>query len=101
MIIQALTACTPLYPIYRDSLAPYWNEWILLIWLSGLLLGELISPQDRSGLGAIKLVIIFLNLVIIDTRLLGPISFKLSDKQKIGQIWSVVWSPKYKKKHLS
>lgn len=63
MVIQVLTACMPLYPIYRDSLAPYWNEWILFIWLSGLLLGELISPQDRSGLGAIKLVIIVLNLV--------------------------------------
>ena len=71
MIIQVTVACTPLYPLYRDSLALYWNEWILLIWVSGLLLGELISPQDRSGLGAIKLVIILLHLV----RLIGHSSF--------------------------
>ena len=63
MIIQVTVACTPIYPIYRDSLTPYWNEMILVIWVSGLLLGELISPQDRSGLGAIKLVIICLHLV--------------------------------------
>ena len=63
MVVQVLTACIPIYPIYRESLAPYWIEWLLLIWLSGLLLGELISPQDKSGLGRIKILIILLNLV--------------------------------------
>ena len=48
---------------FRESLAPFWIEWLLLIWLSGLLLGELISPQDKSGLGKIKIVVIVLNLV--------------------------------------
>ena len=63
MVVQVLTACIPIYPIYRESLAPYWIEWLLLIWLSGLLLGELISPQDKSGLGRIKIIIILLLLV--------------------------------------
>ena len=49
--------------VFRESLAPYWIEWLLLIWISGLLLGELISPQDKSGLGMIKIVVIVLNLV--------------------------------------
>ena len=33
MIIQCIVACTPLYPIYRESLFPYWNEWMLMIWV--------------------------------------------------------------------
>ena len=68
MVVQVLTACIPIYPIYRESLAPYWIEWLLLIWLSGLLLGELISPQDKSGLGRIKIIIILLLLVSKTTK---------------------------------
>jgi hypothetical protein len=33
--------------------------------VSGLLLGELTSPGDRTGLGSIKIVIIFLNVIAI------------------------------------
>ena len=33
MIIQCIVACTPLYPIYRETLFPYWNEWMLMIWV--------------------------------------------------------------------
>jgi hypothetical protein len=64
MTFHILTSCMPIYPIYgRTSLFPFWNEWVLVIWLSGLLLGELTSPGDRTGLGAIKIVIIVLNLI--------------------------------------
>ncbi len=49
----------------RSSLSPTWNEWVCILWLSGLLLGEITNPQDRTGLGAIKIVIIFLNLIAI------------------------------------
>lgn len=55
MVFQCITSCTPIQPIVpRDSMMPYWNEWILLIWLSGLFLSELTNPQDRTGLGAIQ-----------------------------------------------
>ena len=66
---QILTSCIPLYPIYRTSLSPHWNEWVVLIWLSGLLLGELTAPQDRTGLGMIKIVIIVLNVIAIGIHL--------------------------------
>ncbi len=45
MAIQIVTSCIPIFPIYRTSLWPHWNEWICLVWLSGLVLGQLISPQ--------------------------------------------------------
>jgi len=64
MTFQILTSCMPIYPIFgRTSLFPFWNEWVVIFWLSGLLLGELTSPGDRTGLGAIKIVIIFLNII--------------------------------------
>lgn len=56
----------PIYTLYnRDSISPHWNEWIICIWVSGLLLGELTSPGDRTGLGSIKIFIIFLNVIAI------------------------------------
>lgn len=55
----------PIFPIYRESLFPHWNEWVVFIWLSGLLLSQLTSPQDLSGLGMIKYVIILLNIIAV------------------------------------
>ena len=65
MAFQIMTSCVPLYPIYRASLSPFWVEWIVLVWLSGLLLEQLTEPQDRHGLGAIKVVIIVLNWIAV------------------------------------
>ena len=45
---------------FRASLFPYWTEWVFLTWISGLLLNQLTEPQDRHGLGIVKVVIIFL-----------------------------------------
>ena len=56
MIIQICVACWPIYPIYRQTMMPYWIEWLLVVWLSGLLLEQLSEQQDRSGLAAIKVV---------------------------------------------
>ena len=56
MIIQILVACWPFYPIYRDSIVPNWIEWLLVVWLSGLLLEQLSEQQDRSGLAIIKVI---------------------------------------------
>ena len=56
MIIQILVACWPIYPIYRQSMMPYWIEWVLVVWLSGLLLEQLSEQQDRSGLAMIKVI---------------------------------------------
>ena len=54
MIIHIVVACVPIHPIYRDSMLPYWEEWLLVVWLSGLLLEQLSVQQDRSGMAKIK-----------------------------------------------
>ncbi|KAK7485350.1 hypothetical protein BaRGS_00023449, partial [Batillaria attramentaria] len=55
MILYFLTVVMPIYPIYESGdLIPHWNEWLLLAWLSGLLVSELTNPGDRAGLGWIK-----------------------------------------------
>lgn len=61
MILYCTAVVMPLYPIYESgSLIPHWNEWLLLAWISGLLVSELTNPGDRAGLGWIQ----SLNLVI-------------------------------------
>jgi len=65
-----MTACFPLYPIIpRDSLWPHWNEWVCIIWVAGLILVQLTSPQDRAGFGMIKLVIIGVNVLAISMHI--------------------------------
>jgi len=59
MFLLMLVAITPFYPVVRPTLIPYWYEWALLVWLSGLLLFELTNPSDKSGLGWIKVKLKF------------------------------------------
>ncbi|KAJ4447024.1 hypothetical protein ANN_09012 [Periplaneta americana] len=58
MVFLLLTGVTPVYPTVRPKLLPYWYEWVLLVWLSGLLLFELTNPSDKTGLGWIKLCVL-------------------------------------------
>jgi hypothetical protein len=58
MFLLMLVGITPIYPVVRATILPYWYEWILLVWLSGLLLFELTNPSDKSGLGWIKVTFI-------------------------------------------
>ncbi|GFO37187.1 serine/threonine-protein phosphatase 6 regulatory ankyrin repeat subunit a-like [Plakobranchus ocellatus] len=57
MGLFCLTIVSPLVPIHEStSLVPHWYEWILLAWLSGLLVSDLTSPGERQGLGWIRTV---------------------------------------------
>ncbi|XP_045473074.1 serine/threonine-protein phosphatase 6 regulatory ankyrin repeat subunit A-like isoform X2 [Harmonia axyridis] len=71
LIFLLLVAIIPPYPIVRNNLLPYWYEWILLIWLSGLLLFELTNPSDKSGLGWIKLSVLLLSIFAVSVHLFG------------------------------
>ncbi|XP_037903075.1 serine/threonine-protein phosphatase 6 regulatory ankyrin repeat subunit A isoform X2 [Hermetia illucens] len=62
MLHLSVVGITPIYPVLRPSLIPYWYEWGLLIWLSGLLLFELTNPSDKSGLGSIKLLVLLFGM---------------------------------------
>ncbi|CAH0555125.1 unnamed protein product [Brassicogethes aeneus] len=71
MLFLLIVGITPPYPVVRYSLLPYWYEWILLVWLSGLLLFELTNPSDKSGLGWIKLSVLLFSIFGVGVHLLG------------------------------
>ncbi|XP_050400941.2 ankyrin-1 [Patella vulgata] len=59
MVLFCMTIVVPIVPIYQSgSLIPHWYEWLLLAWMSGLLVSELTNPGDRAGLGTIRVVVI-------------------------------------------
>ncbi|XP_045473083.1 serine/threonine-protein phosphatase 6 regulatory ankyrin repeat subunit A [Harmonia axyridis] len=71
MFLLLIVAILPPYPVVRNNLIPYWYEWLLLVWLSGLLLFELTNPSDKSGLGWIKLSVLLLSIFGVATHLIG------------------------------
>lgn len=71
MLHLMIVGITPLYPVLRPSLAPYWYEWGLLIMLSGLLLFELTNPSDKSGLGSIKLLVLLFGMAGVGVHVSG------------------------------
>ncbi len=71
MMLLMMVGIMPLYPVVRPSLVPYWYEWSLLVWLSGLLLVELINPSDKSGLGSIKILVLLFGIVGTGCHLAG------------------------------
>lgn len=66
-----IVGITPIYPIQRPKLMPYWYEWILLVWLSGLLLFELTNPSDKSGLGWVKVSVLLFGISGVAVHLFG------------------------------
>ncbi|XP_024086080.1 serine/threonine-protein phosphatase 6 regulatory ankyrin repeat subunit B isoform X2 [Cimex lectularius] len=71
MILLMLTGIIPIYPVLRPNILPYWYEWALLVWLSGLLLSELTNPSDKSGLGWIKLAVLLFGIFGVALHVLG------------------------------
>ncbi|XP_052256426.1 ankyrin-3-like [Dreissena polymorpha] len=72
MILFCVTTVYPLVPIWMSaSLIPHWYEWLLLAWLSGLLVSELTNPGDRAGLGYLKVVILAICAIAIVCHILG------------------------------
>lgn len=71
MLFLLIVGITPPYPVVRPHLIPYWYEWILLVWLSGLLLFELTNPSDKSGLGWIKISVLLFGIFGVGTHVLG------------------------------
>lgn len=73
MLHLMIVGITPLYPVMRHSLLPYWYEWGLLVMLSGLLLFELTNPSDKSGLGSIKLMVLLFGMAGVGVHVAGII----------------------------
>ena len=80
MILFSLTIVYPLVPIWQSgSLIPHWYEWLLLAWLSGLLVSELTNPTDRSGLRWINVIIIGLSAIGVSCHVIA-FAFKEDDR---------------------
>ncbi|KAK0175380.1 hypothetical protein PV327_009132 [Microctonus hyperodae] len=77
MLFLLLVGITPIYPVMRSSLIPYWYEWCLLVMLSGLLLFELTNPSDKSGLGWIKLAVLLFGILGVAFHL---VAWKICDE---------------------
>lgn len=76
MLHLMVVGITPLYPVLRPGLFPYWYEWGLLVWLSGLLLFELTNPSDKSGLGFIKLLVLLFGMAGVGVHVAGLLFVK-------------------------
>lgn len=70
VFLLVVVCAIPIYPIYETvSLVPNVCEWMLFAWFSGQLIAELTNPGDRTGLGWIKIIIIFLGVMGIVTHI--------------------------------
>ncbi|KAG8227339.1 hypothetical protein J437_LFUL003328 [Ladona fulva] len=74
MLLLSLVGITPMHAFLRPNLFPHWYEWLLLVWLSGLLLSELTNPSDKSGLGWIKVAVLGFGVLAVALHLLGLFS---------------------------
>ncbi|XP_077349985.1 uncharacterized protein LOC143998115 [Lithobates pipiens] len=61
----------PLSPIHEGHMVPNWNEWLLLAWLSGMLVSELTHQQERAGLAWIRVFVLGFSAVAFFCHLLA------------------------------
>ncbi|XP_040289762.1 serine/threonine-protein phosphatase 6 regulatory ankyrin repeat subunit A-like [Bufo bufo] len=61
----------PLSPIYEGRMIPSWNEWLLLAWLSGMLVSELTHQGERAGLAWIRVFVLGFSAVAFFCHLLA------------------------------
>lgn len=81
VVLYTLTVVYPVYPLWQsDNLIPHWYEWLLLAWLSGLLVSQLTNPEDRQGLGWIKVIIIAVSNFGVTTHL---VAFCFTDDDRL------------------
>lgn len=85
IVLFSFTVVVPWEDLTGATLLPRWYEWLLLIWLSGLLLSQLTDPHDRAGLGWIPIIVLFLSLIGI---LLHLAAFGFQDHHRINIIYS-------------
>ncbi|XP_039272536.2 uncharacterized protein LOC120346782 isoform X1 [Styela clava] len=86
VLLFIITCAVPLDPIYsakRLDLIPPWYEWLLLVWVSGVLVNELTSPTDRTGIGWVRTLILSLCAISVVVHLVG---FAFNDDRQRQEI---------------
>lgn len=80
MLLFLLTVVYPRAPIWQSaSMIPSVYEWLLLSWLSGLLVSELTNPGDRGGLGWVKVISIGISAIGVFCHVLA-FAFDTNDR---------------------
>lgn len=60
------TTVFPATKLYQYSnCIPQWNEWLLLLWLIGILVSDMTNPSDKSGLGGIRVCILVIGFAAV------------------------------------
>ncbi|XP_053323897.1 serine/threonine-protein phosphatase 6 regulatory ankyrin repeat subunit B-like [Spea bombifrons] len=70
----------PVSPIYEGRTIPYWNEWLLLVWLLGTLVSELTHHGERSGLAWIRVFVLGFSAAAFFCHLLA---FLFTDTERL------------------
>lgn len=84
MALMTISVAIPIFPIYESlNMLPHWYEWVVVAWLSGMLLSELTNPGDRAGLGFLKIIIIVISSLAIAVHALGLFLPSPSDREII------------------
>ena len=66
IVLLSMIAAVPLDPVlHRKTYFPNWFEWLCLAWVSGMLVAELSKFVLPSGLGLLRIVIIFFFAVAV------------------------------------
>lgn len=73
-MLLVFTIINPWLPVYKwTNLLPPFHEWVLLLWLCGILTTTLSNPPDKAGFGSIKYVNLVLGFAASLVHLLGAI----------------------------
>ncbi|XP_077086187.1 transient receptor potential cation channel, subfamily N, member 1 [Siphateles boraxobius] len=67
-------AYPPMSPLSQGSLVPGWSEYLLLIWLCGMLVSELTLLGERTGLAWIRLLLLGFSAAALLCHLLAVLS---------------------------
>ena len=55
VVLFVITVAIPLKPIYKKAdLAPTWNEVLLLVWMTGVVVNEITNRGTRSGVARVS-----------------------------------------------
>ncbi len=60
LILVAVEPIVPITSMIHSVNLPNFMEWILLIWISGLMARELSNPSDKGGFGVLKVGVLIL-----------------------------------------
>ncbi|KAL3313345.1 hypothetical protein Ciccas_008054 [Cichlidogyrus casuarinus] len=64
LVLLILAAVNPLEDsCTRAHMTPTWNEWLLLVWISGLFIGELVNPSSIGGLMMLKYLMLATSII--------------------------------------